>query len=447
MYAPTCSGTRSGTGMAETAMLRNRWWIVCASLIAQLVGSGAINVFAFGVFLKPVASGLGVGRGVLSSALLLSTFMTAVGCLGFGPLFDRIGIRSALLFAVALYALSIGALALLRPSLPIIYILFGLSGFFGSGQTPLGYSKLISQWFNRDRGLALGVVQAGVGLGGIFVAQLARILIKAMGWRNAYIGMGATIFIVAFLPVAVFVREPASGSSALPPPKQESDYKTSITGLTSSEILRNSRQFWTLAIAFFLVVVTANGPLIHAVALLTDRGISLSIATAALSAAGFAMIVGRVLAGYCLDRFFGPYVAFCSILGAMIGLGLLISGLGGVAPIAGTILCGLGMGAEGDIVPYFVSRYFGLRSFGQIYGYLFAVFMIGVGVGPSLMGFSFDHWHSYAPMFLIFEFALVVASVLFLRLGPYRFLPAEQAAGEGVASGHPSSTVGDAARP
>jgi C4-dicarboxylate transporter len=66
--------------MAETGMLRNRWWIVCASLMAQLVGSGAINVFAFGVFLKPVANGLGVGRTELSSALLLSTFMTAVGC-------------------------------------------------------------------------------------------------------------------------------------------------------------------------------------------------------------------------------------------------------------------------------------------------------------------------------------------------------------------------------
>jgi sugar phosphate permease len=319
-------------------MLRNRWWIVAASLIAQLVGSGAINVFAFSVFLKPVSTGLGVGRGVLSSALLLSTLMTAVGCLTFGALFDRGRIRGALLPAIALYALSVAALSLLRPSLAFIYILFGLSGFFGAGQTPLGYSKVISQWFNKERGLALGIVQAGVGLGGIFVAQSARFLINDFGWRKAYVGMGMIILLVAFLPVALFVREPASVSSARRRGAQEPTQNKLMPGLTAAEVLR-SWQFWMLALAFFLIVVTANGPLIHAVALLTDRGISISMATTALSAAGLAMIIGRMLAGYCLDKFFGPYVAIACISGAMIGIGLLASGAGGLVPIAGTILC------------------------------------------------------------------------------------------------------------
>ena len=233
----------------------------------------------------------------------------------------------------------------------------------------------------------MGIIQAGVGLGGIFVAQLARFLIGTFGWREAYVGMGITIFIVAFFPIALFLREPDSVLVALVAPSDAGKNGAAI-GPTAGEVLRTSWQFWLLAIAFFLVVVTANGPLIHAVALLTDRGISIQRATAALSAAGLAMIVGRMLAGYCLDRFFGPYVAVVSVAGAMMGLGLSDSAPpGGLVPIAGTVLCGLGMGAEGDIVPYFVSRYFGLRAFGQIYGYLFAVFMVGVGVGPSLFGF------------------------------------------------------------
>jgi MFS family permease len=429
--------------------MRNRWWIAGASLTAQLVGSGAINVFAFAVFLKPVANELGVGRGVLSTGLLVSTLATAMGCLAFGALFDRIRIRTTLLIAVTLYAASVGALSLLRPSLAIIYTLFALSGFFGSGQTPLGYSKLVAQWFDRDRGLAMGIIQAGVGLGGIFVAQLARFLIGTLGWREAYVGLGITIFIVAFFPAAFFLREPDSvltGASTTGKPAENS----AADAPTAGEVLRASRQFWLLAIAFFLVVVTANGPLIHAVALLTDRGISIQRATAALSAAGLAMILGRMLTGYCLDKFFGPYVAVVSVAGAMIGLGLLISPARGLAPVAGTVLCGLGMGAEGDIVPYFVSRYFGLRAFGQIYGYLFAVFMVGVGVGPSLLGFSFDRWHSYAPMFLIFEIALVFACVMFLRLGPYRFRTDDQPAHRDdrqPASESSSSTVRGAARP
>lgn len=428
-------------------MLRNRWWIVAASLIAQLVGSGAINIFAFSVFLKPVSTGLGIGRGVLSSALLLSTLMTAVGCLIFGALFDRGRIRAALLPAIALYALSVVALSLLQPSLAIIYTLFGLSGFFGAGQTPLGYSKVISQWFNRKRGLALGIIQAGVGLGGIFVAQSARFLINDFGWRKAYVGMGIIILLVAFVPVALFVREPGFVTSARRRTEQDPGQNKFISGLAVREILQ-SWQFWMLALAFFLIVVTANGPLVHAVALLTDRGISVSKATTILSTAGLAMIVGRMLTGYCLDRFFGPYVAIFCIAGAMIGIGLLASGAGGLVPIAGTILCGLGMGAEGDLLPYFVSRYFGIRSFGQVYGYLFAVFMIGVGVGPSLMGFSFDRWHSYGPMFVMFEFALFLSCVIFLLLGPYRF-PPHAAVGnddEGESLASSASTLGIVAR-
>jgi MFS family permease len=429
-------------------MLRNRWWVVAASLIAQLVGSGAINIFAFSVFLKPVSNGLGIGRGVLSSALLLSTLMTAVGCLTFGALFDRGRIRAALLPAIALYALSVAALSLLQPALAVIYTLFGLSGFFGAGQTPLGYSKVISQWFNKQRGLALGIIQAGVGLGGIFVAQSAKFLINDFGWRKAYEGMGIIILLVAFLPVALFVREPVFVTSARRRAEQDPSQNKLVSGLTVADVLR-SWQFWMLALAFFLIVVTANGPLVHAVALLTDRGISISKATTVLSAAGLAMIVGRMLTGYCLDRFFGPYVAIVCIGGAMIGIALLASGAGGLVPIAGTILCGLGMGAEGDLLPYFVSRYFGIHSFGRVYGYLFAVFMIGVGVGPSLMGYSFDRWHSYGPMFIMFEFALFLACVIFLRLGPYRFPPhasmGSEDENESLVSS--ASTLGSIARP
>ena len=411
--------------MQETSILRNRWWIVAASFMAQMVGSGAINIFAFGVLLKPIANDLGLGRGVLSSALLLSTFLTAIGCLIFGGLFDTGRIRAILLPAITLFALSVAALSLLRPSLSIVYILFGLSGLFGAGQTPLGYSKVISQWFNKDRGLALGIIYSGIGTGGFVVAQLARILINDFGWRKACLGLGIATFLIAFLPVAIFVREPPSVASSRRMVAQDPGQSKVASGLTAAEALR-SWQFWMLGLAVSLIVLTANGSLIHAVALLTDRGISVSMATVALSGAGLAMIVGGMVSGYCLDRFYGPYVAIFCVAVAIIGIGLLGSGTGGATPIVGTILCGLANGAEGNLLPYFVSRYFGLRSFGQIFGYLFAVFMISVGVGPLLLGFSFDRWHSYRPMLAAFEFGLLIASAIFLRLGPYRFPAQEQ---------------------
>ncbi len=105
----------------------------------------------------------------------------------------------------------------------------------------------------------------------------------------------------------------------------------------------------------------------------------------------------------------------------MAGIGLLDSGAAGAVPLLGATLCGLGIGAEVDLMAFFVSRYFGLRDYAKIYGAMFAVFSFGVGVGPTISGFVFDRFHSYGPAFLLYEVLLAVTCALFLRLGPYPF--------------------------
>jgi MFS family permease len=140
-----------------------------------------------------------------------------------------------------------------------------------------------------------------------------------------------------------------------------------------------------------------------------------------LSLSGLAIIGGRILSGWCLDRFWGPYVAVAFFLIPMAGIGLLDSGLAGATPLLGATLCGLGIGAEVDLMAFFVSRYFGLRDYAKIYGAMFAVFSFGVGVGPTISGISFDRFHTYGPAFLLYEGLLAVTCLLFLRLGPYPF--------------------------
>jgi hypothetical protein len=90
-------------------------------------------------------------------------------------------------------------------------------------------------------------------------------------------------------------------------------------------------------------------------------------------------------------------------------------------PFIATVLCGLGIGAEVDLMAFFVSRYFGLRSFGAIYGTLFALFSVGNSVGPYLMDLSFHHAGSYVPMMIAFAVSLAVACGLLLPLGGYRY--------------------------
>ena len=137
---------------------------------------------------------------------------------------------------------------------------------------------------------------------------------------------------------------------------------------------------------------------------------------------------GTILSGYLLDRVHGPYIASLFFLCAIVGIGLLAGGGTGLTPFAATLLCGLGIGAEVDLMAFFVSRYFGLRAFGAIYGTMFALFGYGNGVGPFLMNLCYDRYHSYTPMLVAFMGLLAMACLLLVGLGPYRFA-ARSAAG------------------
>ena len=134
-----------------------------------------------------------------------------------------------------------------------------------------------------------------------------------------------------------------------------------------------------------------------------------------------ACFAGRLLSGYLLDRFHGPYIAIMFFCCAIVGIALLAGGGMGATPFAATLLCGLGIGAEVDLMAFFVSRYFGLRAFGAIYGTMFALFGLGNGVGPFLMAESYDRFHSYTPMLFVFMVLLAVACLLLAGLGSYRF--------------------------
>ena len=193
-----------------------------------------------------------------------------------------------------------------------------------------------------------------------------------------------------------------------------------LPGVDAAQAFR-SGLFWGLAIAFFLDVIAINGTLTHIVALLTDRGIALQTATATLSGVGIALILGRILSGWCLDRMWGPYVAVAFFVLPMIGIALLASGATGIVPYAGAVTLGLGIGAEVDLMAFFTGRYFGPRNYAKIYGTIFGIFSLGVGIGPTLSGTSFDLFHSYTPIFLVYEVLLAVSCIIFLRLGPYRY--------------------------
>jgi MFS family permease len=393
----------------------NRWWIVAACACGLLVGAGAILIFTFGVFLKPVTEDLGISRGALSSGLGISAWFVALSCPIVGWLIDRFGTRRVMVPGVLLFALAVASFGFMQAQpVFLIYAIFCIAGFISGVQTPIPYAAVITHWFDNHRGIALGLATAGVGLGVALIPQLAAVLIGHFGWREAYFGLGLAVVALAWIPVVLFVRDPPLASRA------GAETSAVLPGMAATAALKTA-SFWLLSAAFFFGVMAINGTIVHIVALLTDRGISLQVATGALSVAGIAIIVGRIVCGWCLDRFWGPYVAICFFVLPMLGIALLGSGWGYPAPLIGAALCGSGIGAEIDLMAFFIGRYFGLKAYGKIYGLMFMLFNIGTGLGPALSGRAFDIYHSYFQIFIVYEVALAVTCLLLVRLGPYTY--------------------------
>ena len=402
-------------------MKNERWPIVAASALALVASQGPINVFAAGIFLKPISQELGFGRGDIATAIGISSLMTAVASPFFGRLIDRFGVRTPLAVSIVLFALATALLSCLPGSVFGLYAIFALTGLFAIGQTPGSYSKLVAAWFDRQRGFALGIVLAGVGVGTVVIPMMCNYLIGAFGWRQGYLGLAVIIIVLALVPVLVFIREPgeARGFGVTLAGTQR---QKMLPGVTVGEAMRD-RRFWYLLVSFFFAVVAINGTLVHVVPLLTDRGLPLPQAIQVISASGFALIVGRLLAGWIIDRVFAPYVAIFFLVCPAIGLLILGTQPEGVPPLVGVLLLGLGIGGETDLLSYMVSRYFGLRKFGTIYGWAFTAALLGNAVGSSILGWAFQITHSYSTALVGFSGLLAVACILTLRMGPYRYPP------------------------
>jgi cyanate permease len=259
---------------------------------------------------------------------------------------------------------------------------------------------------------------SGIGLGAALVPQYAQWLIGSFGRRTAYVGLGLLTLMIAFPAVFLFISEPVNEKAGDRVPAEPSAVaQDRLPDLEVREALAG-RRFWLIAVALMLVSTVTQGMVVHTVPLLTDKGYSPETAAALMIAVGLSTMAGRLLSGYLVDRIFAPFVATFFFLLPCLGIYLLDSAL---SPVAGIISLGLASGTEIDMIGFLTSRYFGMKRFGQLYGYLFASFVVGSAFGPYLMGLSFERLHSYEPALWSFGAFMLLASTLILCLGPYRY--------------------------
>jgi len=413
------------SGISEHPRFFYGWWIVVVAGIGLCLGYAPIIVYSFSVFIKPLTQEFHSNRASISLAFTLANLIQSISSPLAGRLADRFGARSVILLSSVIFALLLVSSHLVSAKLWSFYVFYGLLGFVGSGTAPIPYVKVISRWFDRRRGLALGLTMFGIGSGAILMPVLAQKLIALLGWRATYTVMGLLVLAVSVPILAFFLKESPEGMGLLPDgaiAARQAAEKQHIEGLAWRDA-RRDQTFWLMISAIFLVGASVHGCVLHLAPMLSDQGVSPQRLALAISFLGIAILIGRVGSGYLLDRFFAPRVAMCLFGAAACGIVLLRTAAGSGLVFLAVFLVGLGMGAEVDIIAYLVSRYFGLRAFGEVYGYAFASYVLAGALGPWLMGLGFDRSGSYGSILVGFSLATLLAAVLMTRLGPYRFRP------------------------
>ena len=403
------------------------WWVVLTAATGLFFGYPPIFVYSFSVFFKSLANNFHASRTSITLAFAAANLMSSIGSPIAGRFADRWGTRNVIVCATSVFGLLLISMLFFSSSLWRVYVIFLCAGLIGGGgAAPVPYGKVISEWFDKKRGLALGLTMIGVGIGAILMPSIAQRLILAFGWRAAYAVLGCAVLIVPTSVVALVMKDSPQklGLFADGEISKQFELKPRIeqNGVPSRAAL-NSSTFWLMASALFLVGISVHGCVIHLVPLLTDRGVSPTTAAFVSSVLGVAILFGRVGSGYLLDRLFAPIVAGCFFGAAALGMCLFWAGAGGKMVFVAALLVGLGMGAEVDVIAYMTGRYFGLRSFGEIYGYFFAIYTLSGALGPIVMAEGFDHSGSYRLPLLFFSLGTVAAVALITRLGSYQYSP------------------------
>jgi MFS family permease len=394
----------------ETSPSYPGWRVALASSLGVFVGFGSLLVYTFGIFLKPLTEEFGWSRQAVSVAFGIASMTVAAGAPLIGHLLDRFGPRRIVVPCVVVFGSAFASLALMTHRLWHLYAVFVIMGIVGSGTTHLAYTRAVSSWFDRRRGMALAFVMSGGAMGAIMMPPAAQALIDGFGWRRAAAGLGCLVLAVGLPIVARFITER---------PGVEGPARMKETDSAVPEAL-SSRTFWILVVVLFLSAIAVNGAIAHLAALLTDRGVPAGSAALAMSAMGAASLAGRLATGWLLDRFFAPRVSFCLLFVAALGVFLLSSVHSLAAGILAAVLIGAGMGGEADVTPYLLTRYFGLKSFSTLYGFTWTAYAVAAAIGPVLMGAAFDATSSYHT-FLKQVSALTLASAgLMLFLPKYR---------------------------
>ena len=382
------------------------WLLVLVCAIGIGVGVSALPFYTQGLFIEAWTAEFGWTRAQASLGILGSTLALAAVLPFIGSIVDRYGLVTPVMISLLGLSLAYVMLGLFVQSIASFVMLAMLQAILGSASSPLAYTRAINAVFNKQRGLALGVALSGAGAAATFGPSLVSSAIDAFGWRGAYYAMALFTLVVGTVIVIVLARLKSAKTSA------QIDVQAAREGLKAAKA---SASYWLIMAAIFCLSLGLGGLMIHFVPILLDIGLTTSEAVKIAGVIGIAVVLGRLLVGFAVDRIFAPHVAIAILFACICGV-LALAVFGTVVAIPAAFVIGFSVGAEVDLIGYLVARYFGMHAYGQIYGRQYSTFLIATGLSPVILGAVRDATGSYTGSLFTAAAFITLSAALFTRL-------------------------------
>lgn len=406
----------TGTPTAYRGEWRNGWPALLAASIAS--GASTVHFFSTGLMIGPITRDMGWSVAQVTFGLMILSIAIVPGAPLIGWLIDRVGQRRVVLIGLPLFFLSFAATGMLATTYAGWIVAWCIMAVTSTATKSNVWIMWIAREFDAARGFALAILMCGAGVFAIFLPFLTQAMIDAFGWRNAYPALAAVMLLLCYPACLLVLRAPRydhatqTAARAKRPERAAGD-------MTSREAFR-SLAFWQLTIASLLAGWGIMSVQVFIVPMLSEKAFDAKGAAAIAGLLGAAAIFGRLTTGLLLDRFSARIVGTVSMLlpvfACLIYLYVPLTWVtGGLV----AILFGLAMGAEGDVVAYMASRYFGLRNFGMIFGFMAGALGAGAGAGPFTIGLIRDHFGNYDLVAAALGTAMLVVALLLGTLSGY----------------------------
>ena len=386
--------------------LSRHWLLVLVCAVGIGVGVSALPFYTQGIFIEAWVADFGWTRAQASLGILGSTLALAAALPFIGLIVDRYGLVRPVMVSLIGLAVAYVLLGLFVQSITTFVMLAILQALLGSASSPLAYTRAINTVFNKQRGLALGIALSGAGVAATFGPTLISSAVVTFGWRGAYFAMALFTVVVGMVIVIVLSRLNGAKTPV------NIDSEAASQAFSAAKV---SRTYWTIMAAIFSLSLGLGGLMIHFIPVLLEIGFTNATAANIAGVIGVAVLLGRVLVGFAVDRIFAPRVAIAILIACVFGV-IALATLGSTVALPAAFVIGFSVGAEVDLIGYLVARYFGMNAYGQIYGRQYAAFLIATGLGPVIFGAVRDASDNYTPSLFIAAAFILVSTALFAKL-------------------------------